>query len=53
MNSVVIVTAVYLFVYIGVEPVMAKSLGATVTMIVAYLSDFLVVESMAVLLLYF
>lgn len=53
MNSVVIVTAVYLFVYIGVEPVMAKSLGATVTMIAAYLSDFLVVASMAVLFLYF
>lgn len=53
MNSVVIVTAVYLFVYIGVEPVMAKSLGATMTMIAAYLSDFLVVASMAVLFLYF
>ncbi|WP_448901662.1 hypothetical protein [Eubacterium sp.] len=53
MNSVVIVTAVYLFVYIGVEPVMAKSLGATVTMIAAYLSDILVVASMAVLFLYF
>lgn len=53
MNSVVIVTAVYLFVYIGVEPVLAKSLGATVTMIAAYLSDILVVASMAVLFLYF
>lgn len=53
MNSVVIVTAVYLFVYIGVEPVLAKSLGATLTMIAAYLSDILVVASMAVLFLYF
>lgn len=53
MNSVVIVTAVYLFVYIGVEPVLAKSLGATMTMIAAYLSDILVVASMAVLFLYF
>lgn len=53
MNTVVIVTAVYLFVYIGVEPIMAKSLGSAVTMIAAYLSDFLVVACMAILFLYF
>ncbi len=53
MNTVVIVTAVYLFVYIGVEPIMAKSLGSVVTMIAAYLSDFLVVACMAILFLYF
>ncbi len=53
MNAVVIITAVYLFVYIGVEPIMAKSLGGTVTMIAAYLSDFLVVACMAILFLYF
>lgn len=53
MNTVVIITAVYLFLYIGAEPIMAKSLGATVTMVIAYISDFLVVACMAVLFLYF
>ncbi len=53
MNTVCILTAFYLFVYIGVEPMLAKALGSTVTLIAAYLCDILVVVCMAVLFSYF
>lgn len=52
MNTVVIATAVYIFVYYGIEPYLAKSLGTGVTMAVAYVMYAFVVASLYLLFQY-
>ncbi len=53
MNVLVIVTAVYLFAYIGVEPMLAKALPDWAVLIFGYLCDALVIGSLVVLFVYY
>jgi hypothetical protein len=52
MNILVAVTAIYFFVYIGLEPMLAEW-NNTVTVIVGYVADGLVIAVMCVLFAYF
>lgn len=52
MNILFIISAVYLFVYIGVEPIIAEYFGGIVTMIIAYIAYALVLAALALLFVY-
>ena len=53
MNGLMITAAVYLFLYIGVEPFVAKAYGKTAVMIAAYICYGLIVAAMLVLFAYY
>lgn len=53
MNILVIFTAVYLFVYIGIEPMLAKALPDWTVLVFGYLCDALVIGSLIVLFVYY
>ena len=52
MKIIVAVTLVYIVVYIGIQPYTAEW-GSTVSVILSYLSDGLIVVSLAVALIYY
>lgn len=52
MNALFIVSAVYLFVYIGIEPIIAESFGSVLTMVFAYAGYILVLASLILLFVY-
>jgi hypothetical protein len=52
MKTFVIIGAVYIFIYIGVQPYLA-SVSNTVSMVCNYVSDFLVVAILVLLFLYY
>lgn len=53
MNIFCIITAVFMFVYIGVEPFLPDIIGSVGTLCVGYAADVLVVVSVALLFVYF
>lgn len=53
MNTLVIFTAVFLFVYIGVQPMLPDLVGQLGTVIISYINDILIVASLVVLFVYF
>lgn len=53
MNILVIFTAVYLFVYIGIEPMLAKALPDWTVLVFGYLCDALVIGSLIALFVYY
>ncbi len=53
MNTLVIFTAVFLFVYIGVQPMLPDLVGQLGTVIISYVNDILIVASLVVLFVYF
>lgn len=53
MNIFCIITAVFMFVYIGVEPFLPDIIGSVGTLCVGYVADVLVVVSVALLFVYF
>ena len=53
MNIFCIITAVFMFVYIGVEPFLPDIIGSVGTLCVGYAADGLVVVSVALLFVYF
>ena len=52
MNIFCIITAVFMFVYIGVEPFLPDIIGSVGTLCVGYAADVLVVVSVALLFVY-
>lgn len=53
MNIFCIITAVFMFVYIGVEPFLPDIIGSVGTLCVGYAADVLVVVSVVLLFVYF
>ena len=53
MNIFCIITAAFMFVYIGVEPFLPDIIGSVGTLCVGYAADVLVVVSVALLFVYF
>ena len=53
MNIFCIITAVFMFVYIGIEPFLPDIIGSVATLCVGYGADALVVVSVVLLFLYF
>ena len=53
MNIFCIITAVFMFVYIGIEPFLPDIIGSVGTLCVGYAADVLVVVSVALLFVYF
>lgn len=53
MNILVITTAIFMFVYIGVQPMLPDLVGQMGTMVISYVSDILIVASLVVLFIYF
>ena len=53
MNILLIFTTVYLFVYIGIEPIIAKACADIVTIILGYLCDGLIIAALIVLFIYY
>lgn len=53
MNTFCIITAVFMFVYIGVEPFLPDIIGSVGTICVGYVADVLVVVSIVFLFMYF
>lgn len=52
MNTLFIITGVYFFVYIGVQPMIAKALGSIAAMAAAYVGYALILVSLSVLFVY-
>ena len=53
MNIFCIITAVFMFVYIGIDPFLPDIIGSVGTLCVGYAADVLVVVSVALLFVYF
>ena len=53
MNILLMFTTVYLFVYIGIEPIIAKACADIVTIILGYLCDGLIIAALIVLFIYY
>lgn len=53
MNIFCIITAVFMFVYIGIEPFLPDIIGSVGTLCVGYAADVLVVVSVVLLFMYF
>ena len=52
MNTLFIITGVYFFVYIGVQPMIAKALGSIAAIVAAYIGYALIFVSLSVLFVY-
>lgn len=52
MNAVIIITAIYIFIYYGIEPMLAKAIGTGGTMVFAYVMYALVLVSLSLLFQY-
>ena len=52
MNTLFIITGVYFFVYIGVQPMIAKAFGSIAAMAAAYVGYALILVSLSVLFVY-
>lgn len=53
MNTLVVVTAIFLFVFIGVQPMLPDLVGQVGTMIIGYANDVLILVCLVVLFIYF
>lgn len=52
LNILLIISAVYMFLYIGAEPILAKQFGGVITMISAYIAYALILASLIMLFIY-
>lgn len=52
LNILLIISAVYMFLYIGAEPILAKQFGSVITMISAYIAYALILASLIMLFIY-
>lgn len=52
LNILLIISAVYMFLYIGAEPILAKQFGGVTTMISAYIAYALILASLIMLFIY-
>lgn len=53
MNTLVIATAIFLFVYIGVQPMLPDLVGQIGTVVISYINDILILICLVVLFIYF
>ena len=53
LNVICTITGIFIFVYIGVQPKLVDYIGQTMTVIVGYIADILVLASICILFVYF
>ena len=49
LNVICTITGIFIFVYIGVQPKLVDYIGQTMTVIVGYIADILVLASICIL----